>query len=137
MGEGGFEFPVGYHQFHRDQVFNFQLNRWYSLGYACYEDMVEVGRKVETFDDWKREMLRLADEAVSEGRLVNAAFCYRAAEFYSLVGDPDKERLYDDFIRCFYEAFAADGIERLTVPGRKWKRGFFSIGSTFRATTEP
>ncbi|MBU7014697.1 MAG: hypothetical protein HXS52_01065 [Theionarchaea archaeon] len=37
-----FTFPVGYHEFHRDQVFNFQLNRWYSLGYTRFEDLKEA-----------------------------------------------------------------------------------------------
>jgi hypothetical protein len=46
--------------------------------------MAEVGSHVTTFADWKREMLSLADRAFDEGRLVNAAFAYRAAELYTL-----------------------------------------------------
>jgi pimeloyl-ACP methyl ester carboxylesterase len=111
-----FHFPVGYHQFHKDQVFNFQLNRWYSLGYARFEDMKEVGQRINTFEEWKTEMLRLAEKAVAEDRLMNAAFYYRAAEFYTLWGDPDKEPLYDKFIDLLYQAFKNDGIERLKVP---------------------
>jgi pimeloyl-ACP methyl ester carboxylesterase len=111
-----FHFPVGYHQFHEDQVFNFQLNRWYSLGYARFEDMKEVGRRINTFEEWKIEMLKLAEKAVAEDRLMNAAFYYRATEFYALQGDPDKEPLYDRFIDLFYQAFKNDGIERIKVP---------------------
>ena len=111
-----FTFPVGYHEFHKNQVFNFQLNRWYSLGYARFEDMQEAGRKIETFDDWKREMLKLADEAVTVGRFMNAAFYYRAAEFYTFPDDPDKEPLYEKFIEYFYKAFEHDAIERFEVP---------------------
>ena len=114
-----FHFPVGYHQFHKDQVFNFQLNRWYSLGYARFEDMEEVGQRINTFEEWKTEMLKLAKRAVAEDRLMNAAFYYRAAEFYTLQGDPDKEPLYDKFIDSFYQAFKNDGIERLKVPYKK------------------
>jgi pimeloyl-ACP methyl ester carboxylesterase len=109
-------FPVGYHSFHRDQLFNFQLNRWYSFGYARYEDMLEAGQKIETFGDWKKEMLRLANIAVADNRLINAAFYYRAAEFYTLIGDTDKELLYDKFISYFNEAFVGDRIERVAVP---------------------
>jgi len=111
-----FHFPVGYHQFHKDQVFNFQLNRWYSLGYARFEDMKEVGQRINTFEEWKTEMLKLAEKAVAEDRVMNAAFYYRAAEFYTLWGDPDKEPLYDKFIDLFYRAFKNDGIERFKVP---------------------
>ena len=39
--------PVGYHQFHKKQLYNFQLNRWYSLGYARFEDMLEAGKNIE------------------------------------------------------------------------------------------
>jgi hypothetical protein len=73
-----FQFPIGYHKFHKKQLFNFQLNRWHSLGYARLEDMEEAGRRIKSFKDWKLEMLKLAEEAVSENRLVNAAFYYRA-----------------------------------------------------------
>ena len=57
-----FTFPVGYHKFHKDQVFNYQLNRPYSLGYARFEDMKKVGQRVKNFVDWKREMVKLAED---------------------------------------------------------------------------
>lgn len=109
-------FPVGYHRFHRKQLFNFPLNRWYSQGYVRREDMAEAGSRLATFADWKREMLRLADQAVDEGRLMNAAFCYRAAELYTMSHDPDKEALYDTFIEVFYKAFQNDNIARHRIP---------------------
>ena len=112
----GFTFPVGYPQFHRDQLFNFQLNRLYSLGYARLEDLQEAGRRIETFAQWKAETLRLAAGALAEERLMNAAFYYRAAEFYTFPDDPDKLMLYDRFSELFYRAFAKHGIERIRVP---------------------
>ena len=112
----GFTFPVGYHQFHKDQLFNFQLNRPYSLGYARFDDLQEAGKRIGTFGEWKTEMLRLATESLSEGRLINAAFYYRAAEFYTFPDDPDKEPLYDKFSELFYRAFEDHGIERIQVP---------------------
>jgi pimeloyl-ACP methyl ester carboxylesterase len=111
-----FTFPVGYHTFHKRQVFNFQLNRWHSLGYARFEDMKEAGEKINTFEDWKREMLELAQKAVADTRLMNAAFYYRAAEFYILHEGPDKALMYDKFSEFFYKAFEKDDIERLEVP---------------------
>jgi len=111
-----FTFPVGYHEFHKDQVFNFQLNRWHSCGYARFEDMQEAGRTINDFTDWKSEMLRLAEKAVSEDRLMNAAFYYRAAEFYMLQDESEKELTYDRFSELFYNAFENDGIERFEVP---------------------
>jgi len=112
----GFQFPIGYHKFHERQLFNFQLNRWHSLGYARLEDMEKAGKRIKGFKDWKLEMLKLAEEAVSENRSVNAAFYYRAAEFYAKSKDPEKESLYDRFIELFYAAFKNDQIERQKVP---------------------
>jgi len=111
-----FTFPVGYHGFHKSQVFNFQLNRWHSFGYARLEDMQEAGRRISSFADWKTEMVRQADKAVSEGRLVNATFYYRAAEFYTFEEDPDKVQLYDRFAWLFNRVFRDEGIERVDVP---------------------
>ena len=111
-----FVFPIGYHKFHKNQLYNFQLNRWYSLGYARLEDMEKAGRRIRNFKTWKLEMLQLANEAESEGRLLNAAFYYRAAEFYIKSKDPEKEVLYDRFIDLFYKAFKYEVIEKYQVP---------------------
>ena len=116
MAKSKFTLPVGYQKFHKDQLFNFQLNRWYSLGYMRLEDMKEVGQKVKTFKDWKTAMLERAEKAKSEQRLMEAAFFYRAAEFYTFQNDPDKELLYDKFTHLFYKAFRDDEIERFKVP---------------------
>ena len=116
MSPSHFQFPAQYHKFHKDQVFNFQLNRWYSLGYARFEDMEEVGHNVTSFDSWKTEMIRLGEKAVSEKRFMNAAFYFRAAEFYILTDSAEKNTLYDKFRDCFDIAFGKDGIERSAVP---------------------
>ena len=116
MTKSKFTFPVGYHKFHKAQLFNYQLNRWYSLGYIRFEDMKEVGQRVKTFKDWKTVMLEKAEKAKSEERFMETAFFYRAAEFYTFQKDPDKELLYDRFIELFYKAFQNDEIERFKVP---------------------
>lgn len=72
---GQFTFPVGYERFHPDQLFNFQLNRPYSLGYARFEDLAAVGRRIASFAQWKTEMrlydlfLRLFNRAFAEHRI--------------------------------------------------------------------
>jgi pimeloyl-ACP methyl ester carboxylesterase len=62
-------------------------------------------------------MTDLAEKAVAEERWINAAFYFRAAEFFVLSTDPDKELLYDRFSDIFYNrAFAGEPIERHRVP---------------------
>lgn len=111
-----FVFPIGYRKFHKNQLYNFQLNRWYSLGYARLQDMNKAGMRISNFKEWKLEMLKLANEAENEGRLLNAAFYYRAAEFYIKSNDYEKKALYDRFIALFYKVFENEGIERYQVP---------------------
>lgn len=111
-----FIFPVGYHKFHKKKLFNYQLNRWYSFGYADYADFIEVGKKIKTFADWNREMLRLAEKAIDNNMLLRAAFYYRAAEFYLLAEVPEKELLYEKFNNLFYKAIRNDNVEKFIVP---------------------
>jgi pimeloyl-ACP methyl ester carboxylesterase len=110
------QFPVGYHNFHKTQFFNFQLNRWHSIGLARFEDMLEVGKHIKKYEDWKPEMIRIGRQAEIEGRLMNAAIYYRSAEFYTLYQDPDKEPLYDKFSQLFYQAFIDDQIQKFKIP---------------------
>lgn len=116
LNEDKLKFPIGYHPFHKKQIFNFQLNRWYSIGFARYEDMLEVGKNVHDFADWKVEMIKLAEKAISEKRFVNAAIYYRSAEFYIITEDSEKEDIYKKFTDLFYQATKDENIERFKVP---------------------
>ena len=78
--------------------------------------MQAAGQKIKSFEEWKVEMLRLAEIAVSEGRLINAAFYYRASEFFMTREDPDKDLLYHKFIDCFYSVIQGDEISKYEVP---------------------
>ena len=111
-----FIFPIGYFNFHKKQVYNFQFNRWHSLGFARYEDMMEAGKRINNFSDWKSVMIDLAEKAESEGRLKNAMIYYRGAEFYITQKDPDKIKIYNKFIDMFYESFESYGLKRFKVP---------------------
>jgi pimeloyl-ACP methyl ester carboxylesterase len=108
--------PVGFHEFHKNNFYNLQLNRWYSEGFTRLEDLEKAAATIKTMEDYKKAFVALAAEATAEGRLRNAAFYYRAAEFVTKPSDPDKFPLYDQFIDTFYQAFKDDNIERNKVP---------------------
>ena len=110
-----FELPVGYYTFHPEQLFNFQLNRWHSLGYLPYDAMIATGKRVSDFETWTSEMRALAEYALDHAELAQAAFYYRAAEFYTIPAT-EREVIYEQFAGLFYRAFAADGIETYQVP---------------------
>lgn len=111
-----FVFPVGYQEFHDDQAMNFLFNRAYSLGFARHEDMVYAGTRIESRDDLKTEMIKLADTAVADERFMNAAFYYRTAEFYIPWDEPDKVMLYEQFIEYFYLAVEDGDFETVDIP---------------------
>jgi len=116
INENASIFPIGYHKFHKKQIYNFQLNRWYSIGFARFDDMKEVGQKINDFTDWKVEMIKLAEKAISEERFLNAAIYYRSAEFYIIKKDSEKENLYKKFSDLFYQVMKGENIERYKVP---------------------
>ena len=64
-----FTFPVGYYRFHNKQLYNFQLNRWHSLGYLSYDDLQTVGEKIGKFDDWKPVMIEQAESKLKSGEI--------------------------------------------------------------------
>lgn len=108
--------PVGYHKFHKNDFLNYQLNRWYSLGYARFEDIKTVGSNINNFDDYVDAFTTASETALREGRLKNAATYCRASEFLISPTDPDKIPVYNKFIRLFDMAFAEDDYERHKVP---------------------
>ncbi|MBD0382865.1 alpha/beta hydrolase family protein [Paenibacillus sedimenti] len=114
---GGFTFPIGYHQLHKVKIIDYQLNRWYSFGYTQLHEMREAARLIKTLDDWKPVMLQMASRALQEERYVEAAFAFRAAEFFALPSDPDKKRIYGRFLEIFYDkAYPNHVFERGRVP---------------------
>ena len=62
MAVHDFTFPTGFHKFHRKSLYNFQFNRWHSLGFARYEDnhcqIGNIGLAMETVIEWLDEQVR-------------------------------------------------------------------------------
>jgi len=57
-----FNFPVRYYDFHKEIIMDFQLNRWYSLGYTDLNDTIEIANRINKFEDWKSGMIKLAEK---------------------------------------------------------------------------
>lgn len=105
---------VGYRNFHADKNFNFQLNRW--LPFLPEEELQEAASAISTFDDFTRVMWQYAERAETEERFANAAFFYRAAEFFMLSKDPKKKAAYDKFLENHNKADWEVQYERVEVP---------------------
>lgn len=84
-----FNFTVGHFNLHENDNINFQLNRAIGNG-GRLEDIKKIAPKIKDFIDWKRELISIAEQALSESHTLNAAMYYRAAEFFVLPSDPEK-----------------------------------------------
>jgi pimeloyl-ACP methyl ester carboxylesterase len=110
------ELPIGYKKFHKNKFLNYQLNRWYSLGYAREEDILSISKRIKTFDDYVNEFKLASDIALKEGRLKNAATYLRASEFLISPNDDRKLPVYKEFIALFDKAFEDESFERHQIP---------------------
>lgn len=111
-----FEFPVGYIGFHKNKAFNFQLNRFYSFGYADYNDLIDIANHIETVNDWKNQFLLYAKKKETDNNMLHAAYYYRAAEFFVPPSDPEKTEIYNTFQKIIHSIMYDDGIEFSYVP---------------------
>lgn len=78
-----------------------------------------VASKIKNYADWKREMLVLAQKTASEGRMLNAAFYFRAAEFFMMVGDPDKLPTYKRFVQMVRDYYGIIESDLHLIPYEK------------------
>jgi len=108
-------FPVGFHRFLDDENLNYQLNRLVSDGDPELVEKVRgAAPRIGGFDDWEREMLRLAGDAEQAGSFGHAARFVRAAEFFLEPHDPRRPEIYQRFRALIDRAFAGR-FERASV----------------------
>ena len=118
-------FPLGYQHLHDDVSLNFQLNRWFMwAGPSAITDLRTVAPRIHNYDDWKREFLRLAGEALAAGRTLPGAIYLRAAEFYMLSSDPNKRPSRQRFVGLMRRVYRVEASHRYTVP---YETGFLPV----------
>lgn len=129
------ELPVGYYHFHDDIGLNFQFNRAL-LNQCPMEEMMVAAQKIKKYEDVTPIMTSLAEKALGEGRILNAAFYYRFAEFFCFGDLVEKRRLFDRFMLLFYRALEADNIERheIEYPGGLLKAIRIKTGKSEKGT---
>lgn len=124
-------FPVGFYEFNKDEGLNFQLNRFYSSGIISYDELMEIGRKITSFDVWIELFTELAEKSRQEGDILKSALCYRAAQFYTLGNRMDeqgrllKKTLYEKCFDAFAEAYSA--VEGLVYERIPFAEGYLPV----------
>lgn len=123
-------FPVGFHDFHQDVAFNFQLNRFYSFGCLSYDTIAKIGRELTDFESWSKSFLSRAELFHNSGDLVASATCLRAALFFMLDDKADaskqiqKSQLYEQCMNEYQAAYKDAGLTYVYVP---FEAGYFPV----------
>ena len=114
------DFPVGSRLLHKDENFNYQLNRLALWGGGDFDELAQVAPRIHDAADWERELLALGEKALAEDRLVNAAGYFRMAEFFMYDGNPQKLAIFEKAKQLFDQAnaavFAGGEVTRYRVP---------------------
>ena len=94
-------FKRGIYQLNEESNFNYQLNRVINWDGGRLEDVQKVAGKIHNSKDWKRELIALGDEAITEERVGNAIAYYRMSEFFMYDGNSNKNMYYEKDIDSF------------------------------------
>lgn len=129
------KFRVGTYDIHDDKSLNYQMNRWIAdLDESGLEDMRTVAPRIKNYEDWKREFVSLAQKSFAEGKKLKSAYYYRAAEFFTFSGDPDKKGLREKFLKLVRESHGMDDAKHYLIPYANGdEKGFLSA---YRITPE-
>jgi hypothetical protein len=108
---------MGIYSLHGDANINFQLNRCIAWGgEETIDELQDAALRIHNFEDWKRELLILAERAEVNRKYLQSAYYYRSAEFFMATSDPDKVKTYDRFIELMGTEFPKYKAARELVP---------------------
>jgi pimeloyl-ACP methyl ester carboxylesterase len=127
--------PPGYYQLHPNVSVNFQLNRW--LGWMTPQALPEVAAAAAGaggYPELTSAFLDLGDRLLTEGRRLDAAFCYRAAEFFLLPGDERRAPARQRFLQLVRGVYGI-GPQHLTqVPYAEGRLPTYRFGTPRKGT---
>jgi pimeloyl-ACP methyl ester carboxylesterase len=109
-------FPIGYFQIHPDYSLNYQMNRFMTGEQSMIAHMLDVAPKIHTYADYQREFLTLAEQALTDGHKLEAAYYLRSAEFFMFPTDSAKQPTRKRFIQLMKECHSITDNQQYAVP---------------------
>lgn len=107
----------GFHKLHPDVSVNLELNRWLSwMTPQALPDVAAAAARVRGYADFTAAFLELAERLQAEGRELDAAFAYRAADFYLLPGDQRRTAARRHFLDLIRQVYGIEEEHRAAVP---------------------
>jgi hypothetical protein len=94
---------------------NVQLNRWLSwMTPQAVTDVAAIAPRIHGYADFTSAFLELGERLLAAGRRLDAAFCYRAAEFVLVPGDERKAPARQRFLELVRDVYQI-GPERMAT----------------------
>lgn len=108
--------PIGYYQIHPDYSLNYQMNRFMTGEQSMIDQMLDAAPKIHTYADYQREFLALAEQALTDGRKLEAAYYFRSAEFFMFPTDEAKQPTRKRFMQLMKECRGVTDDLQYAVP---------------------
>ena len=93
----------GTYQLHSEPNFNFQMNRTIMWGNGDIVELKNVAPKINSTEDWVKEISNLAKIAEDKHQIPKAIGYYRMSEFFEEDYSPNKLNLYRKSRELFYK----------------------------------
>jgi len=127
--------PPAYHALHPNTSLNFQLNRWLAwMTPEALPDVAAAAARVRGYADFTGAFLDLGDRLLAEGRPLDAAFCYRAAEFFLKPSDERKAQARRRFVELVREVYGIGPQHMVSVPFERGALPTYRFGEPRRGT---
>ncbi len=108
---------VGFHDLNPDKSMNFQLNRWVSYrAETLLPEVSSIAPRLTSYPAWITAFLELAERALAEGRIPDAAFHTRSAEFFMLPSDPRRRACRERFVALMREGYGITAAQTFRAP---------------------
>ena len=119
-----YNLPVGYHDFHKNNLLNFQLNRFHCMGFLSYDLVDNIATQIHDFSSCKKVFYEQSLKTLKNNNYMATACLLRAAEFFALSTDPDKAKLYTECIKMYKLAYQN---EPLVYDKVKYDTGYLPV----------
>ena len=126
---------AGFYDLHPDVSLNFQLNRWLAwMTPQALSDVTTTAAQVHGYAQFSTAFLELADRLFAAGRQLDAALCYRAAEFFLAPGDGRRANARRRFVELIRGVYGIRAEDIIAVPYPGGVLPAYRFGSPHRGT---
>lgn len=112
------DFPVGIYQIHPDTSVNFQINRFYNFSNdeTMLKEMQDSSSAIHSYKDLIASFVNLGNQALDRDEKLKASLYFRGAEFFIPEGDPQKQKLHNQFVTLSNAYYSISKEQHYRIP---------------------